>query len=372
MSLRERRDIAALSERAAPGSVLITLVRATGSTYRKPGARLLVQPDGTFAGTISGGCLEAELLRKATWKVRDGAIVEHFSTAFDDTAEIPYGLGCGGEVDVLLEPADGPEAQALFDALQASLEGEASLIVTVLPQDGKRFGRVVIHEGGNVTFASDHISTDDVVDLRAFARQRLTPHSAETTHSFRHVFLERIATPQRLVIFGAGEDAKPLASLASQIGWDVVISDKRPQHAKPERFPAATVVTQFAPQNTDAVVLMTHSFEEDRHLLTQMLALKPRYLGLLGAKHRSSLLLSEAAPAAHLTLAEACNRLHAPVGLDLGGDGPETVALSIVAEIQAALHNRPAAMRGMTEADVQQQIAEHGASRALCALDSAQ
>src|ERR1700741_2471327 len=117
--------------------VLVTLVRAEGSSYRRPGAHLLIDADGGYAGTISGGCLEAEVVRKAAWMVRDGAMVERYSTLFDDTAEIPFGLGCGGVGDLLLEPVETAECQALLKAMEASLGGEESAVATWLPEDGK-------------------------------------------------------------------------------------------------------------------------------------------------------------------------------------------------------------------------------------------
>lgn len=374
MSVRERRDIVRLAETCA-GGALITLVRASGSTYRRPGARLLVAGDGSFAGTISGGCLEADLLRKAAWKVREGAVMEHFSTAFDDTAEIPYGLGCGGEVDVLLEPADTPECTALLEAMRASIAGEEFLVATTLPEAQSQFGRIIVHQDGNVLFASEHISTDDIVDLRAYLRRNYSAEAAPIAEAFRTYFFERIAAPQRLFVFGAGEDARPLVRLAAELGWHVIVADRRSQHARAERFPEARVVhahadvAQLAVTPSDAVVLMTHSYEEDRRLLGEMLALQPRYLGLLGARHRSSLLLHEASTRYGLTLAEACSRLHAPIGLDLGGDGPHAVAIAVIAEIQAALHGRAAAQRGMTADEVEQQLREKGTVRNLCALD---
>lgn len=373
MSVRERREIVRLSESASAGA-LITLVRASGSTYRRPGARLLVAEDGQFAGTISGGCLEADLLRKAAWKVRDGAVMEHFSTAFDDTAEIPYGLGCGGEVDILLEPAGTPEYEALLGAMQASLHGETFLVATTLPEGSVPFGRVIVDQIGNVVFASEHIATEDIVDLRAYLRQNFASARSEEAEAYRSFFFERIASPLRLFVFGAGEDARPLVRLAAELGWDVVVADRRPQHARAERFPEALWVTtqgdiaSLGCTRDDAVVLMTHSYEEDRRLLAEMLPLQPRYLGLLGARHRSSLLLAEAAEAGGLLLSEACARLHAPVGLDLGGDGPHAVALSIVAEIQAALYDRAAARRGMTQEDVEQQLREKGTLANICAI----
>ncbi|MBS1815311.1 MAG: XdhC family protein [Acidobacteria bacterium] len=376
MSMRERRDIVHLQEEGA--GALITLVRATGSTYRRPGARLAIASDGRFAGTISGGCLEADLLRKATWKVRDGAVMEHFSTAFDDTTEIPYGLGCGGEVDLLLEPAGTPEHAALLEAMRASLDGEQMLVATMLPEEKSTFGRIVVNERGDVLFASDWIATDDIVDLRAYLRQKFASPESVFAEAYRTFFFERLEPPQRLFIFGAGEDARPLVHLASEVGWHVIVADRRAHHARPERFPEATRVIAHAEiaslgcNARDAVVLMTHSYEEDRRLLAEMLHLQPRYLGLLGARHRSSLLLSEASSAANLLLHEACARLHAPVGLDLGGDGPHAVALSIVAEIQAALHDRAAANRGMTEAEVEAQLREkeNTTYSHACAMDN--
>lgn len=378
MSVRERRQIVA-QYGVSPQGALITLVRASGSTYRKPGARILADTEGNCAGTISGGCLEAGLLRKAAWKIREGAIVEHFSTAFDDTAEVPYGLGCGGEVDVLLEPASAPEAEALLNAMRNSLQGETSLIATVLPEEGSGLGRIIVNERGDVVFASEWIATEDVVDLRAFLRRQLHA-TEESTLTHRNIFLERIAPPQRLILFGAGEGTRPLVALSAQLGWTTIVADRRSQHVHAERFPLADAVITYTDSSAldishkDAVVLMTHSYDEDRRLLSALLVRKPRYLGLLGARHRSSLLLTEAASTTGLTLAEACARVHAPVGFDLGGDGPEAIALAILSEIQATLHHRTATPRGMTEDEVKAQIAQHGSASPIsaCALDHAE
>ena len=128
--MMERRQIVDLW-RQGGAAALVTLVRAAGSSYRRPGARLLVAGDGLHAGTISGGCLESEVVRKAAWMVRDGAVVERYSTLFDDTAEVPFGLGCGGVVDLLIEPAGTAECWALMEVMGASLRGEAATVVTL-------------------------------------------------------------------------------------------------------------------------------------------------------------------------------------------------------------------------------------------------
>src|SRR6185503_12843281 len=155
--MMERRQIVQLWRRGG-AAVLVTLVRVSGSSYRRVGARLLLDISGDYAGTISGGCLETEVIRKAAWMVRDGAVVQRYSTMFDDTAEIPFGLGCGGEVDLLIEQADTPECRALLDAMEAALAGNDSLVVTWLPGDGKRLRRVVMDAHGHVRFASDGLA----------------------------------------------------------------------------------------------------------------------------------------------------------------------------------------------------------------------
>ena len=402
MSLKERREIVALAAEQRTG-VLVTLVRAKGSSYRAPGARLLVLPDGRTAGTISGGCLEADLLRKAAWTVRGGAAIERYHTGFDDTAEIPYGLGCGGEVDLMLEPLGTPEAAAVLEALQATLAGEERRIVTILPPvrlgatqplpaavgrpaslascpataaETPSFGRMVLDGAGDVVFVSEAIATETVVELRRLALSEAAQSGGERGEGERGrgerggeavsagLFVERLHPAQRLVIFGAGEDAKPLARLGAEMGWTVVIADGRAQYARAERFPAAHAVhvassaAEVTVTRMDAVVLMTHSYEQDRRLLAELLTVRPRYLGVLGARHRSALLLSEAGEQAGLRLQEAVALVSAPVGLSFGGDGPEAIALSITAQIQAELQaaGTPVGHRRMDFAEAERQL----------------
>lgn len=372
MSLKEHREIVALAGEGA-GGVLVTMVRASGSTYRRPGARLLALPDGRTAGTISGGCLEADLLRRAQWRVREGAVLQRYDTGFDDLADIPFGLGCGGAVDLLLEPAAGPEAQAVLQALQATLEGEARTIVTRLPDAGEAMARIVLDGVGDVVFASEDVATEEVVRLRGLALR----DEGQATG----VFAEAIAPAQRIVILGAGEDAKPLTRIAAELGWTVVVADGRPQQARAERFPQAhrvleaASVAQAGVRAGDAVVLMTHSFEQDRRFLTELLAVAPRYVGLLGARHRSALLIRRACDASGMNFAEALGRVHAPIGLELGGDGPESIALAIASEVQTVLQGEPEGMarhRRMSVAEAEGMLARFASVplvEGACALD---
>lgn len=350
--MRERRNIVELWKRGN-AAALATLVRVEGSSYRRPGAHLLISADGSYAGAISGGCLEAEVIRKAQWMVRDGAHIERYSTLFDDTADIPYGLGCGGTVDVLLEPAGTPEFEAYLSALEATLRGESRRILTQLPERGARFGRSVLAGDGASLFRSAHGVVDAALPL----------------------YDEMVAPPQRLVVFGAGDDAQPLIGMADALGWRVVVIDSRAQWARRERFPQAEAVATslegIAITHSDAVVILTHSYEQDRVWLTHALTVQPRYLGLLGARHRSALLVKEAAAELGWSLERACSGLFAPVGLDLGGDGAEAIALAVLAEIQAYVQGKLGKSRRMTAELVEEQIANGPPTRyvqAQCAL----
>jgi xanthine/CO dehydrogenase XdhC/CoxF family maturation factor len=348
--MRERRLIV---ERWQQGNAaaLVTLVGVEGSSYRRPGARLLVTGDGNTVGAISGGCLEAEVAKKARWAARSGAIIERFSTVFDDTSDIPYGLGCGGTLDLLIEPADTPEAAALLNAMQESLAGVRRNVLTWLPGNTQPLRRAVYDESGTPLFQSPGTSSHNLL------------------------FDEWLEPPQRLLLFGAGDDAEPMTQLASLLGWRTAVIDGRAQLARSERFPAASAVitssglANILPRREDAVVIMSHSYEQDRSWLTALLPYQPRYLGLLGSRHRSALLVSEAATALGWTLDQACQNLFAPVGLDLGGDGAEAIALATIAEIQACWQGKLGHSRRVTPEIVLEQLERGGSSQYLqCAL----
>jgi xanthine dehydrogenase accessory factor len=370
--MRERRQIVRRWQQGGT-NVLVTLVKAEGSSYRQPGARLLLGVDGVYAGTISGGCLETEVVRKAGWMVRDGAMVERYSTLFDDTAEVPFGLGCGGVVDLLMEPTETVECRALMAAMEGSLDGEETTVLTWLPREGRGLARAVLARSGDFTFASEALSELELVAARRGVLQLGHVEGRED-----EIFVERMAAPQRLFVLGAGDDAKPLVSMAALLGWSVTVADGRAQLARAERFPQAERVValrdvrELAIRGEDAVVLMTHSYEQDRQLLAAVLPIAPRYFGVLGARHRSSLLVSEVAVMTGRSVAECCERLYAPVGLDLGGDGPEAIALAVIAEAQACCMGKLGSSRRLSPEDVARHVREGGTSRYLqvqCALD---
>jgi xanthine/CO dehydrogenase XdhC/CoxF family maturation factor len=336
-------------ESAGAEYVLATVVAVDGSSYRKPGARMLLAQDGRRAGTVSGGCLEAEVAKRAWWLTAKGPVVERYSTA-DDDGDMPYGSGCGGAVFLLLERR--ATAGPLLIELEAAFCARTPMaIATVLegPQIGKR---VFAHSANNDDSQLTRLATS-ALDTRASFEQTIMIEGMQT-----RVFAGYCAARTGLWIFGAGDDARPLAALARELGWFVSVADGRSNLATRERFPAADSVhvlsianwpeaaRDFSPRPSDAVVVMTHSFEQDSRALAALLALQvpPAYVGVLGPQRRTRELLAEAARLLNLPVTiDRIDRwlaqLHAPTGLDVGADTPATIALSILAEIQKVLND---------------------------------
>lgn len=344
-------------EAAAADYVLATVVATEGSSYRKPGARMLLAQDGRRAGTVSGGCLEAEVARRAWWLTASGPVVERYSTAEDD-GDMPYGSGCGGVVYLLLERK--ATASPLLHALEAAFHARTPIAIATVVE-GAHIGKRAV--------AAEPLRTDNfgppvkMQELEALADSALEQRASFDRTVFHEGTPTRIWADYRaarpgLWIFSAGDDAKPLLALARELGWFVAIADGRSHLATRERFPAAGEVRvlpifelpdaaprHFAMQPTDAAVVMTHSFEQDSRILASLLALEfpLAYLGVLGPQRRTRELLTEAARLLHLPdttdrVERWLAQLHAPTGLDLGADTPASIALSILAETQKAIN----------------------------------
>lgn len=320
---------------------LVTLVRVEGSSYRKPGARMLLTQGGRRAGTVSGGCLEAEVEKKAWWLTRDGDTVERYSTFFDDDAEMPYGLGCGGTVWLLTQRGDN--ANRALAALERGVRENAA--VTFLHQlSGERVGTHAAMLGEEYLWTDALPSEEEILCVTAFRLRENQWHSGTD-----ELFVEYMPPPQRLFCFGAGDDAQPVVRLGTSLGWSVVVADGRANLATQPRFPQAAQVhvlarngsdlTDFQFSGDDAVVVMTHSYAQDCRLLPALLhaPVVPGYIGVLGPRSRTIRLLQVSGCPPDLLA-----RLHAPVGLNLGSHSPAEIALSIVAEIQAAVRGKHA------------------------------
>ncbi|MGA7616810.1 MAG: XdhC family protein [Thermoanaerobaculia bacterium] len=336
--------------------VLATVVGTEGSSYRRPGARMLVTLDGEFHGMISGGCMDSDLLAHAQRVVASGTphVVRYDSS---DAADLLWGLGlgCGGSLEILLEDSAAPHVRAHLAFLQDALisripAASATVFRTTGAACAALGGRIHLREG------SDPAGVIEPPELGGAVRSALREWMCvgcshvehfDVTGGSADVLLEVLEPRPALVIFGGGADAAPLARIAISLGWKVVVADRRPAFASPERFPMADEVVLVGdgplPVKIDrrtAVVVMTHRFEDDVSTLCELISHEPGYTGILGPKRRSERLLAEAVTRGARPSPSFLERLHAPVGLDLGADGPEEIAVSIVAEIRAVFSDR--------------------------------
>jgi xanthine/CO dehydrogenase XdhC/CoxF family maturation factor len=303
---------------------LATVVHIEGSSYRKPGARMLLTSTGERVGTISGGCLEAEISRKAWWLTEDGPTVQKFESSLDEDDGRPrHGLGCGGIVSVLLEREPHHVLSALADSLE---KGMACVVLHRIRESAGPVGSTVLP-----------------------AR---SPDADETYgNGVADTWAEFLQPPPRLTILGAGDDALPLARFIDEIGWRVRVADARTHLLRAERFPSNVelvplehVDPQLDVGADDFAVILTHSYEQDRALLQALLPAGLRYLGILGPRHRTARLIEDVAPALKWSLTQCWNALHSPVGLDLGTRDPASIALAIAAELQATASSRSVAV----------------------------
>jgi xanthine dehydrogenase accessory factor len=341
-----------LAEQAGEDAILATVVEVSGSSYRRPGGRLLLTSSGKRVGAISGGCLEGDLQKKAWWLTEGGrSVVRLYDTTGDADGPAEFGLGCNGVIHVLIERLrPGAEALALRAIEQSTVLRAAAALATVIrANDPSQIGaRVALLPDGEL---GSNVDDKGLADwLEAEARRTIETGSSGTVtwhHQSGEVgaFVELVGPPIHLWLFGAGDDAMAVVDQAKLLGWRVTVLDGRSHYARKDRFPNADEVLTnkldeplaglTADQWTLAVV-MTHSFSQDTAALRELVRHQLLYVGVLGPQRRTTRLLEEAG----LSEAGAVKLWHTPIGLDLGGDGPEQVALSIIAEAHAVVSGR--------------------------------
>ncbi|MFO0614907.1 MAG: XdhC family protein [Polyangiaceae bacterium] len=333
--MSDTREIvrATASLRAEGRAYLIaTVVAVEGSSYRKPGARMIVTEDGWVAGSVSGGCLERDVVRRGAWLADAARAIAYDAT---EDGEIARTLGCGGVVHVLVEHGGGAADPTAFmeECVGAQERGAIATVFRVRSDapDAPRVGARVLRRAGGPPRAS---GLDGAI-RSACARACEVALEAGKPEVVRiacdggeaDVLVEVITPPTRLFLFGAGRDAKPVASLARELGWEVTV----------EGGPARAVRDRIDRSHRAACVVMNHHVEKDRDALATALDSRAEYVGALGPRPRTERLLAELGRAD----AMADPRLHAPVGLAIGAETPAEVALSIVSEIQADLRCAP-------------------------------
>jgi xanthine dehydrogenase accessory factor len=407
--MKELRDIfdrlsrppADASVPAADTYAVATVIEVRGSAFRRPGARMLIAADSRLVGSVSGGCLEADVCKRAERVMASGTPeVLTYDTTSDADIVWGLGLGCNGIVRVLVEPVRADALPAYLPFVLERLDrGEHATVATITSvspgtnvSSGSSIGagvsispgasvspdtstgvtagaglvgqRVLLREDGSVAEAdiADGAWRARVIETTRRALDdratRIASCTDAATGTEVEIFCETIKPPVPLVIFGSGDDAAMVSRLAKTLGWHVTIVDRRPSYLTPARLPDADILTLCEPEDVAATVplaprtvalVMTHNYLQDRAILDALLPRGLAYIGQLGPRRRTERLLEELAAAHSAPAYGDARRLHGPVGLDLGAETPEEIALAIVAEIQAVttrheagfLKNRP-------------------------------
>jgi xanthine dehydrogenase accessory factor len=332
-------------------AALATVVCVEGSSYRRPGARMLITEHGETTGVLSGGCLERDVSERAQQVMQTGQpLVVRYDTTNEDDIVWGLGLGCNGIVDILIEPATSEHVAGLMQLLAECAESDRSgAVATVFHVEGDvetTIGaRAQLYPDGTVDGC---LMIESVFDeLREATKSIVKRYEVST--GYIDVFLEVIQPRTRLVIFGAGYDVLPVVDLARSIRWHTTVVDTRARVSSRERFVNADAVVLCRPEDVldkvtlterTVVVTMTHNYLHDLELLRSLLPLPLCYLGCLGPKRRTERLLFEVTEGDERLGNTYLRRLHSPIGLDIGAEASEEIALSIVSEIKAVLSQR--------------------------------
>jgi len=364
--MKEINDIVkAYREAKADGlkTALATVVKVEGSSYRQPGARMLVTEDGQLTGAISGGCLEGDALKRAVLAIhqKNNKLIT-YDTSNPDDVEFGVQLGCNGIVHILFEYIDENTAQNPISLLEKTTENRnASVITTLFSLDKKnsQIGTVASIINEEVTLlASNIISEDELVNYSQVFEEK---QNVIRKVSSNEILFQYIPPQTTLIIAGAGNDVKPLVETASILGWKIVVADGRATHAQKKRFPKADEVLLATPEEiinkieideSSIFVLMTHNYNYDLALLKLIIYKPLKYIGLLGPKTKLHRMIDDMTNSGMVIGDDELNKLYGPVGLDIGAETSEEIAISIIAEIQAVLNQR----KGLSLRDKKEKI----------------
>jgi xanthine/CO dehydrogenase XdhC/CoxF family maturation factor len=336
-----------------PGSgrraALATVVHIAGSAYRRPGAKFLVEEGGGTLGSISGGCLEADVREAALAVIREAAPRRlRYDTGEDDRAVWGLGLGCRGTVDLFVQTATDPNTREAIERARELLEADRPFALATVVGGPRGVGAMlVVSEDGAAGGSTADAEMDRAIAREGGARIRARESRLQTVGD-AEIFIEVLAPPPRLLLFGAGDDTRPICAYAADVGFRVTVVDHREAFLSAERFPGAAGRALLRPEDGVTTlpvgpgayaVVMSHSFAHDREWARHLLAAGAPHVGLLGPRARTEEILRQIG-------AEGDERVFGPVGLDLGAEGPEQVALAVVAELLATHTSRePAHLR---------------------------
>ena len=352
--MKEFRDIVGFYEGIdfkKQQAALVTVVKVRGSSYRGPGARMLLTDDGNWCGAVSGGCLEGVAMRICL-EVMQVNVVKMISinTMEEENGSIDFGSGCHGIVDLLIEPVEGSATNNAITALKHCLSFKHSgVMATVIKSNDPAFGaagqRTILtaqKQIENISFAPGLLALveNDTHEVLTTKRSGVFTYSLGSSQA--EVFIEIIQPAINLLVFGAGTDARPVTQFANLIGWEVSVIDKCATNTIAENFPYANAVINCPAKeirehvninSLTAAVVMSHNYSYDLSVLKQLLRTNISFIGLMGSQKRTEKIFAELALRKYDI---DDHRIHAPVGLDIGAETAEEIAFSIIGEILAS------------------------------------
>ena len=355
--MKELKDIIAAyykSVQEGRQTALATVVHLEGSSYRRPGARMLITDNGQLTGAISGGCLEGDALRKALLAMAEQKpMLVTYDSMDDDDAKFGVGLGCNGIIQVLIEPIDANEPNNPMQLLEEIVRNrQQAVLVTLFSLQQKKSTQqgtcLLLKEDGTI-IENNHLQLKDILladatvameNKQSVFKNYLTPQNDVTA------FIEMIQPALSLIVIGAGNDVIPLTKMADILGWETTVIDGRAVNANKDRFETACKIIVAKPENVlsqisidrqTVFLLMTHNFNYDKAMLKELIQRDLVFIGMLGPIKKLERILHEFKEEGLELNEQQRAVIHSPVGLDIGAETPEEIALSIVAEIKAAV-----------------------------------
>jgi xanthine dehydrogenase accessory factor len=334
-------------------AALATVVRVKGSSYRSPGARMLITDDGTWVGSISGGCLEGDALRKARQVMHHKTpMTVTYDTREESNQNLGIGLGCNGVIDVLIEPLDPNDEYNAVRQLEKYINIQEPISLATIFRGEGTGEKIVLsknnYQSDKFKNASLHaLVVEDATKLILSGKSQATSYIINEESI--EVFIELIEPGTSLIIFGGGFDARPVSQLAKSLGWHVVVTDECVAHIAPIFFPDADKISlchrdfidrDFNITPYTACVLMSHNYNYDRDVLRKIIFTSTPYIGILGPRKRYDKMLDELKQDGLLVTGDHEQRIHSPIGLDIGAETPDEIALSIIAEVQGKFARR--------------------------------
>ncbi len=360
--MKEKRDIIRSYnelQKLEKKCALATVVQVEGSSYRRPGARMLISEDGQLTGAISGGCLEGDAMRKALLVINQQipALIT-YDTMDDDDAIIGIGLGCNGIIKILIEPVKYDDEHNPVEVLKNIYsKRQNAVIATFFSLNSKnqdKSGTNFFLDQSNDLFRqslcdvwSDQIRSE-ASDVLSSCKSRWTEISDDNGEVIT-VFLEFVPPCVSLIIAGAGNDVLPMVNMADILGWETTLFDGRANYARKERFAKACNVLCTKPQDVVKNImideytyfaLMTHNYNYDKALLFELCKHNARYIAMLGPKKKIERMLSEFEEEGMALSEKQCASIFCPAGLDIGAETSEEIALSILTEMKAFMSHK--------------------------------